>query len=96
MTCRRIGSRRQPGIRESLIRNRMRAGHGGSNAHNLRQVERVIPNGVEDQVLQFIDGHQQILAQGRHLEDEWNGATPGKSTRVKVDAGRKRPSRFID
>jgi len=30
--------------------------------HNLRQVERVVSNGVEDQVLEFIHSDQEILA----------------------------------
>lgn len=35
-------------------------------AYNLRQVQRVVSNGVEDQVLKLVDGDEQILAEGSH------------------------------
>lgn len=35
-------------------------------AYNLGQVERVVANGVEDQVLQLVDGRQQVIAECSH------------------------------
>jgi hypothetical protein len=38
----------------------------GGVAYNLREIEGVIANGVEDQVLQLIDGPQQVVAERSH------------------------------
>jgi len=39
--------------------------HGGAT-YNLRQIQRVIPDGVEDEILQAIDDVEQLLAQRSH------------------------------
>lgn len=38
----------------------------GGRMYNLGQIERVVANGVEDQVLQLVDGRQQVVAEGSH------------------------------
>lgn len=35
--------------------------------YNLRQVQRIVSDGVEDQILQFVDDSQQILAERSHF-----------------------------
>lgn len=35
--------------------------------NNLRQVEGIIADGVEDQVLQLVDDAEQVLSESRHL-----------------------------
>lgn len=37
--------------------------------YNLRQIERVVANGVEDQVLQLVDGRQQVVAESSHVAE---------------------------
>lgn len=34
--------------------------------YNLRQVQRVITNSIEGQILQLVDGDEEILAEGSH------------------------------
>jgi hypothetical protein len=36
------------------------------DAYNLGQVQRVIANGIENQVLELVDGGEQVLAEGGH------------------------------
>jgi len=35
----------------------------------LREIEGVVPDGVEDKILQLVDNMQQVFAKGRH-DDE--------------------------
>jgi hypothetical protein len=37
--------------------------NGTGDTHDLGQVEGVIADGVEDQILQLVDGHQQVIAE---------------------------------
>lgn len=37
-----------------------------TGAHNLWEVKGVAADGVEDQILQLVDGGEQVLAQGSH------------------------------
>ena len=39
---------------------------GVGYAYNLRQIQRIISNGVEDEILKPIDDVEQLLAQRRH------------------------------
>ena len=36
-------------------------------AYNLREVKRVVADGVEDQVLQLVDGAEEVIAESSHL-----------------------------
>jgi hypothetical protein len=46
------------------FRSMRRQGRG--KTYNLRQVERVIADGVEDEVLKAVDDIEQLLTQRRH------------------------------
>lgn len=36
------------------------------STHNLRKIETIIADGVEDEILQLVDSGQQILAESSH------------------------------
>lgn len=40
----------------------------GEWAHNLREVERIVADGIEDQILQLVDDVEQVLTERRHGE----------------------------
>lgn len=44
----------------------MRPEPTGCSTYNLGQVERVIADGVEDEILEFVDGPKQVVAQRGH------------------------------
>lgn len=39
----------------------------GTSAYNLRKVQTIIANSVEDEILQLVDYPKQVLTKGRHL-----------------------------
>lgn len=39
----------------------------GGRVYNLRKVQTIIADGVEDQILQLVDYPKQILSKGSHL-----------------------------
>lgn len=39
------------------------------NTHNLRQIQRVISYGVEDQILELVNYTEEIVAEGSHVVD---------------------------
>lgn len=47
--------------------------------YNLGKVERIIADGVEDEVLQLVDRVKQIIAEGSHRADEWHTARSRRS-----------------
>jgi hypothetical protein len=58
-------------------------------AYNLRKIERVTANGVEDQILQLVDGAEQVLAQGSHGNGRcsWDcGSKRADGSKIKRDA----------
>ncbi len=38
------------------------------STHNLRKVQRVVANGIEDEILKLVDDAKEIFAQGSHDE----------------------------
>jgi hypothetical protein len=52
--------------RELLDLDERGQGREETETHNLREIKRVIADGVEDQVLQLVDGAEQVLAEGCH------------------------------
>jgi len=41
--------------------------HQGETVYNLRKVQAIIADGVEDEILQLVDYPKQIFTKGRHL-----------------------------
>ena len=49
----------------------------GGEDYNLWQIQGVVANGVEDQVLELVDGAEQILAESCHCDGIESWETTG-------------------
>lgn len=77
----------------------------GGHTYNLRQIQRVISNGVENQILQPVDDVEQFLAQRRHGAGDmcsgyswtgWWSLVLGQTNTQSSRAGPKASRKFVE
>ena len=55
---------------DDVLKDRRFARRLRSNDDNLREVERIVADGVEDQILELVDGGEEVIAEGGHLTND--------------------------
>lgn len=96
-----IGSRQRPD--REISEHRL----GGTGAfrswratYDLREIQGIITNGVEDQVLKFVDDVQEVLAECRHIEpgcgSEFKLMVRGGAVFMELYVRRTQPLRVMD
>lgn len=63
--------------------------------YNLWEVERVIADGVEDEVLELVDGPKQIFPECRHVAGSWMTWKTGWKTSSRLPRERKHSKQMV-
>ncbi len=56
-------------LEDGMSFTRTGVGRKSGRAYNLGQIERVVADGVEDEILQLVDGAEQVVAEGSHGDE---------------------------